>query len=65
MVTYRDLQIALNDLMNAVAFDKLTNSELSETALVKELINALKTLHESSTEEDTNDRQKQTHQLHL
>ena len=60
MVTYRDLQIALNDLMNAVAFDKLTNSELSETALVKELINALKTLHESTTEEE-NDRQKQTH----
>jgi len=61
MVTYRDLQIALNDLMNAVAFDKLTNSELSETALVKELISALKTLHESTIEEDTNDRQKQTH----
>jgi hypothetical protein len=60
MVTYRDLQIALNDLMNAVAFDKLTNSELSETALVKELISALKTLHESTTEEE-NDRQKQTH----
>lgn len=61
MVTYRDLQIALNDLMNAVAFDKLTNSELSETALIKELISALKTLHESTIEEDTNDRQKQTH----
>ena len=61
MVTYRDLQIALNDLMNAVAFDKLNNSELSETALVKELISALKTLHESTIEEDTNDRQKQTH----
>ena len=61
MVTYRDLQIALNDLINAVAFDKLTNSELSETALVKELISALKTLHESTIEEDTNDRQKQTH----
>lgn len=61
MVTYRDLQIALNDLMNAVAFDKLTNSELSETALVKELISALKTLHESTIEEDTNDRQEQTH----
>lgn len=61
MVTYRDLQIALNDLMNAVAFDKLTNSELSETTLVKELISALKTLHESTIEEDTNDRQKQTH----
>ena len=61
MVTSRDLQIALNDLMNAVAFDKLTNSELSETALVKELISALKTLHESTIEEDTNDRQKQTH----
>ena len=61
MVTYRDLQIALNDLMNAVAFDKLTNSELSETALVKELISALKTLHESTKEEDTNDRQEQTH----
>jgi hypothetical protein len=60
MVTYRDLQIALNDLMNAVAFDKLTNSELSETALVKKLISALKTLHESTTEEE-NDRQKQTH----
>jgi hypothetical protein len=60
MVTYRDLQIALNDLMNAVAFDKLTNSELSETALVKELISALKTLHESTTEEE-NDRQEQTH----
>jgi len=60
MVTYRDLQIALNDLMNAVAFDKLTNSELSETALVKELINALKILHESTTEEE-NDGQKQTH----
>ena len=55
MVTYRDLQIALNDLMNAVAFDKLTNSELSETALVKELINAFKTLNESTTEEE-NDR---------
>jgi len=60
MVTYRDLQIALNDLMNAVAFDKLTNSELSETALVKELISALKTLNESTTEEE-NDRQEQTH----
>jgi len=60
MVTYRDLQIALNDLMNAVAFDKLTNSELSETALVKELISALKTLHESTTEEE-NDGQEQTH----
>jgi hypothetical protein len=60
MVTYRDLQIALNDLINAVAFDKLTNSELSETALVKKLISALKTLHESTTEEE-NDRQKQTH----
>ena len=60
MVTYRDLQIALNDLMNAVAFDKLTNSELSETALVKELINAFKTLNESTTEEE-NDGQEQTH----
>lgn len=60
MVTYRDLQIALNDLMNAVAFDKLNNSELSETALVKELISALKTLHESTIEEE-NDRQEQTH----
>jgi hypothetical protein len=60
MVTYRDLQIALNDLMNAVAFDKLTNSELSETALVKELISALKTLNESTKEEE-NDRQEQTH----
>ena len=60
MVTYRDLQIALNDLMNAVAFDKLTNSELSETALVKQLISALKTLNESTKEEE-NDRQEQTH----
>ena len=60
MVTYRDLQIALNDLINAVAFDKLTNSELSETNLVKELISALKTLNES-TKEQENDRQEQTH----
>jgi hypothetical protein len=65
MATYRDLQIALENLLLGIFFRKLENSGFSETQLTDAISVAAKTLKESfiinPKEVEENDGQEQTH----